>query len=134
MKLYYSPGACSLSPHIILREAGLEFEMERVDLKSKKTEHGIDYLEINGSGGACTAVTPLEDTNGDGRSDAFPALRPGTPVCWDVVAARNTTVMPTLTPQIFRARLTVRGDGSPLDSRIVYFLVPPRIEVPGGPS
>ncbi len=94
----------------------------------------IDYLEINGSGGNCTSVTPLEDTNGDSRFDAFPALRPGTPVCWDVVAARNTTVMPALTPQIFRARLTVRGDGSPLDSRIVYFLVPPRIEVPGGPG
>lgn len=50
MKLYYSPGACSLSPHIVLREVGLEFEMERVDLKSKKTEHGIDYLEINPKG------------------------------------------------------------------------------------
>ncbi len=50
MKLYYSPGACSLSPHIVLREAGLDFEMERVDLKSKKTEHGNDYLEINPKG------------------------------------------------------------------------------------
>ena len=34
MKLYYSPGACSLSPHIVLREGGFDFSLERVDLKS----------------------------------------------------------------------------------------------------
>ena len=47
MKLYYSPGACSLSPHIALREAGLNFELVQVDLASKKTASGQDYLEIN---------------------------------------------------------------------------------------
>ncbi|MCB9614538.1 MAG: hypothetical protein H6722_19030 [Sandaracinus sp.] len=94
----------------------------------------IDYLEVNSSGGPCTAVTPLEDTDGDGRNDAFPAVRPGTSVCWDVVPARNETVMPELSPLVFRARLTVRGDGSPLDARTVYFLVPPRIELPDGPD
>ena len=50
MKLYYSPGACSLSPHIVLREAGLRFDLEKVDLKSKKTEKGGDYLAINPKG------------------------------------------------------------------------------------
>src|ERR1700680_1023024 len=50
MKLYYSRGACSLSPHIVLLEAGLPFTVERVDLKSKKTEHGSDYLAINAKG------------------------------------------------------------------------------------
>lgn len=50
MKLYYSPGACSLSPHIVLREAGLEFVPVRVDLKTKKTEQGADYLAINPKG------------------------------------------------------------------------------------
>lgn len=50
MKLYYSPGACSLSPHIVLLELGLPFSMEKVDLKSKKTEKAIDYLTINSKG------------------------------------------------------------------------------------
>lgn len=47
MKLYYTPGACSLSPHIILRESGLDFSLERVDLKTKTTEQGSDYRSIN---------------------------------------------------------------------------------------
>ena len=50
MKLFYKPGACSLSPHTALREAGLDFTMEKVDLATKKTEHGADYLEINPKG------------------------------------------------------------------------------------
>ena len=50
MKLYYSPGACSLSPHIALREAGLDFELVRVDLAAKKTATNADYLAINPKG------------------------------------------------------------------------------------
>lgn len=49
-KLFYSPGACSLSPHIALREAGLSFELEQVDLKEKKTKSGEDFLKINPKG------------------------------------------------------------------------------------
>lgn len=49
-KLYYSPGACSLSPHIVLREAGLSFELEQVNLKEKKTKSGDDFLKINPKG------------------------------------------------------------------------------------
>jgi glutathione S-transferase len=50
MKLYYAPGACSLADHIALHEAGLDFELERVDLKPKLTEHGRDYREVNAKG------------------------------------------------------------------------------------
>ena len=50
MKLYYSPGACSLSPHILLREAGLKFDLEKVDNKTKRTASGADYLQLNSKG------------------------------------------------------------------------------------
>ena len=50
IKLFYTPGACSLSPHIALREAGLAFDLVQVDLAAKKTEHGDNYLTINPKG------------------------------------------------------------------------------------
>lgn len=50
MKLYYATGTCSLSPHIVLLEAGLPFELEKVSLASKKTASGGDYLEVNPKG------------------------------------------------------------------------------------
>jgi glutathione S-transferase len=50
MKLYYSPGACSLSPHIVLREAERRFDLERVDLKTHRTASGADYMLINPKG------------------------------------------------------------------------------------
>ena len=50
MKLYYAPGACSLADHIALHEAGLSFEHEKVDLKSKRTEAGVDFSTINPKG------------------------------------------------------------------------------------
>lgn len=50
MKLYYSPGACSLSPHIVAREAGLELTLEKVDLATKKTASGADFSAINPKG------------------------------------------------------------------------------------
>lgn len=50
MKLYYSPGACSLSPHILLREAGLAFEPVLASTKTKKLADGTDYNTINPKG------------------------------------------------------------------------------------
>ena len=50
MKLYYAPGACSLSPHIALLEAGLPYDLVKVDLRAKKLENGEDFLKINPKG------------------------------------------------------------------------------------
>ena len=50
MKLYYSPGACSLAPHIAAKEEGLALELERVDLTTHRTEHGQDYRRLNPKG------------------------------------------------------------------------------------
>ena len=69
MKLYFAPGACSLSPHIVLREAGYEFELEQVDNKAKKTKSGQDYLTIKSKG----QVPVLELDNGE-RITEVPAI------------------------------------------------------------
>ncbi|UGB44281.1 glutathione transferase GstA [Frateuria edaphi] len=50
MKLYYMPGACSLSPHIVAREAGIDLQLVKVDGKTKRTENGDDFLAINPKG------------------------------------------------------------------------------------
>ena len=47
MKLYYAPGACSLSPHVVLREAGMTFDLDKVDLGEKKTSDGSDFTKIS---------------------------------------------------------------------------------------
>jgi glutathione S-transferase len=61
MKLYFAPGACSLSPHIVLREAGYNFELEQVNNQEKKTKSGKDYWGINAKG----QVPVLELDNGE---------------------------------------------------------------------
>jgi glutathione S-transferase len=61
MKLYYSPGACSLSPHIAAREAGLDIELVKVDTKTKRMDDNRDFREINPYG----YVPALELDNGE---------------------------------------------------------------------
>ncbi|UTD30215.1 glutathione transferase GstA [Bradyrhizobium sp. WD16] len=61
MKLYYTPGACSLSPHIALKEAGLPHELVKVDLRAKKLANGEDFTKINPKG----QVPALQLDNGE---------------------------------------------------------------------
>jgi glutathione S-transferase len=56
MKLYYSPGACSLSPHIVSREAGIPLELIRVDTKTHRTQDGGDFYQVNPQGYVPTLV------------------------------------------------------------------------------
>jgi glutathione S-transferase len=65
LKLYYSPGACSLSPHIVLREAGLAFEPVLASTKTHKLQDGTDYYTLNPKG----YVPLLELDNGERLSE-----------------------------------------------------------------
>jgi len=69
MKLYYSPGACSLSPHIALREAGLAFELVLASTKSHKLQDGTDYYGVNPLG-----YVPLLELDDGTRLREGPAI------------------------------------------------------------
>lgn len=121
MKLYYAPGACSLAPHILLQETQLPHELEKVDLKAHKTQHGDNYYKFNTKG----YVPLLELDNGEmlsegpviaqyicdqaGRDDLMPAA--GTMARYRVMEWQNyitselhksfgPTFNPTLNPEI----------------------------------
>ena len=73
MKLFYLPGACSLAPHIVLREAGLPFELVRVDLKTQTTADGTPFiLEVNTLPGM--TATSLVPKIAAGNGIPFPDL------------------------------------------------------------
>jgi glutathione S-transferase len=71
MKLYYSPGACSLAPHILLRELGKKFDLEKVDLGAKKTEKGSDFWKVNSKG----YVPTLEIKKGENLTEVATILQ-----------------------------------------------------------
>lgn len=79
MKLYYAPGTCSLSPHIVLRELDLPFNLIRVDNRAKRTEDGRDFLAINPKG--YVAALEIDGgqvlTEGPAISQYLADLRPG---------------------------------------------------------
>jgi glutathione S-transferase len=69
MKLYYSPGACSLSPHIVLRETGLPFDLVMASTKTHKLADGTDYYTINPKG-----YVPLLELDDGQRLSEGPAI------------------------------------------------------------
>ena len=146
--IYSAPLGAGLSAAIttLVRRAAdvpLDVSAQAVDLvDAGETVNAVtafvDHLETRTTAAAgltCTtgfATVDRPGIDGDSFPDTFNDVTPGSPVCFDIVPRMNTTVMPTLVPQIFRAQINVIGDGfTPLDDRIVYFLVPPRIPDPG---
>ena len=83
MKLYYTPGACSLADHIALHAAGMTFEHEKVDLKTKRTESGADFTAINPKG----YVPALTLDSGETLTENIAIL--------DWVAHQDTALKPT---------------------------------------
>jgi len=97
----------------------------------------IEYIEVFmvPQDATCPAGYNTVDSSGNGHADKFVGVLPGNPVCWKIVAKSNVTVQPATTPQMFRATVEVHGlAGALLDTRDVWFLVPPKIEGPGGPA
>lgn len=86
MKLYYTPGACSLASRIIIHEAGYDAEFERVDLKTKMTERGYDYTAINPGGYVPLLILEEGDAVTENTAilshlaDREPAFAPGGPL------------------------------------------------------
>ncbi|HEU5060461.1 MAG TPA: hypothetical protein VFU21_28215 [Kofleriaceae bacterium] len=93
----------------------------------------VDHLETLQLGSAsCQDGLADSDSDGDGFDDRYLDVLPGTPVCWRLVPRANTTVPATDEPQLYRARVDVFGDGvTLLDSRDVFFVVPPVLDGPG---
>jgi glutathione S-transferase len=99
MKLYYSPGACSMVPHIVLREAGYVFNLEKVDIPNKKTEKGDDFWKINpkgyvpalvlDTGEVLTEVGVIIQYLADQKPESGLAPRPGTMERYRLMEAVN---------------------------------------------
>src|SRR5262249_4519924 len=118
MKLYFAPGACSLSPHIVMREAGMNFDLEQVNNQEKKTKSGVDYWTVNGKG----QVPVLEFDDGE-RLTEGPVSRqviadqnpsaglvpPPPPVPSIAIACKNGSTSPPRSCP----RASVRSSGSP---------------------
>ena len=123
----------SMATHFSISTA---FQDDPADAVDTRTAF-VDYIEANTAGDTMRGCAPraATDTDGDGHLDTFPNVTSGQRVCFDIVVKQNDTVMPTAVPQLFDATLEVIGDGfTVLDSRTVYFLVPPIVPPAGGPT
>src|SRR5258707_13610098 len=126
MKLYYAPGACSMAPHVVLREAGYKFDLEKVDIPNKKTAAGEDYWKINpkgyvpalklDDGQVLTEVQVICQYLADHKADAGLAPKAGTMERYRLMEMLNFTASeihkqigalfnPKMTPEMKEAQL-----------------------------
>ena len=92
----------------------------------------VDYMVATDVGANCTPGFAKLDGDGDSYLDTFVQVSPGNPVCWDIFVKDNYTVPATEHPQLFTATIFVYGNSvTQVDSRTVFFLVPPVIAGPG---
>jgi glutathione S-transferase len=125
MKLYYSPGACSLSPHIVLAEAGLPFEPVLASTKTHKLQDGTDYYGINPKG----YVPLLELDNGERLSegpaivqylaDQAPASKLA-PVAGTMARYRLQEWLNFITSEIHKAFTPLFTPGTPEETKATY--------------
>jgi hypothetical protein len=95
----------------------------------------VDHIAPSAAGGVedpenpgviCVGGLDVQDEDSDGVPDMFPALTPGTSVCFDIFVKMNKTVKPTQKPEVYKAFIDVMGDSNTvLDTREIFFLVPP---------
>ena len=117
---------------------GTTFDVTAVASNDPKNPNNVDATKFIKALRAMDEGNPAEgcpaaaakDTNGDGIKDTFTAVKAGTPVCFEVIAAMNTTVQPALDPQFFNAFIDVMAvqGNLKLDNRKVLFLVPPKVD------
>ena len=116
---------------------GTTFDVKAVPSNDPKNAKGVDATKFiktlramdEGNPAEGCPAAPAKDSDGDGIKDTFIAVKAGTPVCFEVIPAMNTTVPPTLDPQFFNAFIDVMGlpGNLKLDTRSVLFLVPPTV-------
>jgi glutathione S-transferase len=125
MKLYYSPGACSLSPHIVLQEAGIAFELVLASTKTHKLQDGTDYYGINPKG----YVPLLELDNGERLSegpaivqyiaDLVPASKLA-PAAGTMARYRLQEWLNFITSEIHKAFTPLFAPGTPEETKTTY--------------
>jgi hypothetical protein len=112
----------------------VDAEGDAVNAVTSFIEH-VEARTATAAGRVCTVGLSTYDRpalDADSVPDTFSNVRPGDPVCFDIVTRINSTVPATNAPQLFRAKVQVVGDGfTPLDTRDIYFVVPPLVRVEG---
>jgi len=109
LKLYYSPGACSLAPHIVLNELGQSYDLEKVDLGAKKTASGSDFNAVNSKG----QVPTLEFADGQRLTEVSTILQ------YLADKSKNTDLLPAFgSMERYRAMETLNFVASELHKGI----------------